>query len=132
MREEWGPWIEHDGKGCPVSIGVTIEVDGHDGEWGRIVRRVGTIAAADLVHSCWCRNHPFHGPNIILYRIRKPRGMTILERIAADPEPIAPEVHENAVFRPAGACLAVSMGPTCGNNNRASVALFSGVRGWTR
>lgn len=21
-REEWGPWIEHDGKGCPVPDGV--------------------------------------------------------------------------------------------------------------
>lgn len=22
MADEWGPWIEHDGKGCPVKDGV--------------------------------------------------------------------------------------------------------------
>lgn len=35
MAEEWGPWIEHDGKGCPVvglfvqaQIGSGLQVEG--------------------------------------------------------------------------------------------------------
>ena len=34
MQYEWGPWIEHDGKGCPVVGKMTLIVVGIDPETG--------------------------------------------------------------------------------------------------
>lgn len=67
---EWGPWIEHDGKGCPC-IGMYVEVD-HDFGDGLILPRVtGRRGWNGNVLEC----------NVIRYRIRKPRGLTILQEI---------------------------------------------------
>ena len=90
MSGEWGPWIEHDGRGCPcighwtqswlkASIGskfpngekfyLSEGVAGRspwnwiDSEYGRIQQN-GKLAA-----------------KTIRYRIRKPRGMKVLETI---------------------------------------------------
>ena len=80
MSEEWGPWIEHDGKGCPVIKGITVEavfsqpfgeeirqgVAGSDGgaSWlWRKIRYVGIV--------CYdTRSAP-----IIRYRVRRPKAM---------------------------------------------------------
>ncbi len=82
MSEEWGPWIEHDGKGCPVPDGAFVLVDvgvgaliiGH----GRFCEFCVRTANRDWI--AW--------PHVIRYRIRKPRGLTILEELIADlPQP---------------------------------------------
>ena len=76
---EWGPWTEHDGKGCPVPLGSWVEVNVYParcviiGGGFRIEFRVSThnadwVGWKELVH----------------YRIRKPRGLTILENLLAD------------------------------------------------
>lgn len=109
MSEEWGPWIEHDGKGCPVR-GMVIEavwlVQRFSRETanevdGQVVWVCPEDAGADPNDSCWvwklwnghpvCLN-PDLGP-IIRYRIRKPRGLVLLEGILADlPAPVKHEV----------------------------------------
>lgn len=82
MSDEWGPWIEHDGrkfpygKNVPVIAEVQTEApgeneikEGHSGDcmgaWLRIIRG---------------------RPHIIRYRIRKPKGLTILHDILREVE----------------------------------------------
>ena len=66
---EWGPWIEHDGNGCPCK-GMFVHVvfqDEH--EWECIAGSFGG-QSWDWTTGC---------TRIVRYRIRKPRGLTILE-----------------------------------------------------
>jgi hypothetical protein len=82
MTEEWGPWIEHDGKGCPCvgQVVHNVKVDGS--------QKV-TVAGAECIangvdpngpHSVWLWVGGIAwGKNVIRYRIRKSRGLTILE-----------------------------------------------------
>ena len=89
MGEEWGPWVEHDGKGCPC-VGRYVQtvfdcrsrrdanpnvklINGGFGSEGFAAGGVSWYYGA-------C------GVNIIRYRIRKPRGMTVLQEIVANPE----------------------------------------------
>ncbi len=81
MTDEWGPWINHDGNGCPCV-----------GEW---VHRIYNKMALDLSDGkmkaekegfvrnaqspCWKWTYGF--ARVIRYRIRKPRGLTILESL---------------------------------------------------
>ena len=90
---EWGPWIEHDGKGCPcvgewvhVFSDMGMEIEGLAGKGGGPCVRAGLPWDA-----CWCW-HP-RAQKIIRYRIRKPRGLTILDHLIADlPAPVGPKV----------------------------------------
>lgn len=88
MREEWGPWIEHDGSGCPC-VGMYAQWVWDNGvirEGIAGISRVNPITGEVLGARKGC------GPNVwdwatkpirraIRYRIRKPRGMTILESL---------------------------------------------------
>lgn len=72
--EEWGPWVEHDGKGCPVPLGmfVRIDVGRHNivgvGRYYDFLVHEGTVA-----WSGW--------PYVARYRIRKPRALRKLIRL---------------------------------------------------
>jgi hypothetical protein len=88
QQEDWGPWIEHDGKGCPVAgqYGRAECADGYEfekvlGSW------VGPSGGIPI--DCWdwsCKNlRAFEwDARVIRYRIRKPRGMAILEALLQD------------------------------------------------
>lgn len=91
MSEEWGPWI--DGS-IPPPVGSYVQMDCIDLK-GR----------GDMTHECIVLG--FEGEQVRIspelptrrqwqldqYRIRKPRGLTILENLIADlPAPVAPEV----------------------------------------
>lgn len=74
----WGPWIEHDGKGCPISIGEYFQLsclfsDGH--------AKSGRGFMTDKFKAALIWRMP-EGVVSLHYRIRKPRGLTILEEIA--------------------------------------------------
>lgn len=91
QREEWGPWIEHDGNGYPQSV-IGHYVEGECAEnWdhSRIVWRGASIVTGRFAATSW-----HWGKNgftdVIRYRIRKPRGLSILEQIARDVEAPAP------------------------------------------
>lgn len=73
----WGPWIEHDGKGCPcLGEFVQTEMEGTDENF------VG-IAGSEGGRSWDMTYEPLHF-QILRYRIRKPRGMAVLDAVMAD------------------------------------------------
>jgi hypothetical protein len=95
---EWGPWIEHDGTGCPcpgeyvMCLFETLPghletgegLAGAAGGWSWDWQWWGKIppGAADL------------SSRILRYRVRKPRGLAILKNLIADRS--APAEHEVA------------------------------------
>ncbi len=99
MSEEWSEWFQHDGKGCPCVgqyVHVRFDVRSH----------VEGTRSMRLVSDGWeAVGIPQGGPSwhsdaaiechIIRYRIRRPKGMAILEQLLAGiPAPVAPEVVE--------------------------------------
>jgi hypothetical protein len=90
MSEEWGPWIEHDGLGFPERlICVTVEVEAVDcfGEDQGQIGMAKNPRAEALCAWDWSYYRKFNSTGdynfskVIRYRIRKPRGLTILEGI---------------------------------------------------
>ena len=73
MSETWGPWIEHQSSLCPpVASGVFVEVAERDGEHD--------AAFAEEFGWYWSSCCPeCKAGDILRYRIRKPRGLAILE-----------------------------------------------------
>ncbi len=82
MSEEiWGPWIEHDGKGCPCR-GQIVQVFYRNGESSTPFRALTKGPSFLIGHSATDRWVWLPKPtDVIRYRIRKPRGLTILEEL---------------------------------------------------
>lgn len=78
MSEEWGPWIEHDGRGCPC-LGMYVRIEWPDGEF------LDGIAGSNGGYSWDWSNSDWADP-VIRYRIRKPRGLEALQKIAREVE----------------------------------------------
>ena len=91
VNEEWGPWIEHDGNYVPHLVGLWVRTvaEWPDGKLTERELRVGNGMGASWN---WANFGPF--TRVLRYRIRKPRGLTILEQIAADPQPVEPELAQ--------------------------------------
>jgi len=87
MIEEWGPWVEHDGKGCPCK-GQFVEVIKANGAKERFVAWsiFNNTCRNDADHrtSSWAWREKPHATKIVRYRIRKPRGVVILEALLQD------------------------------------------------
>lgn len=83
MSEEWGDWTPHDDSGFPLSVkpGMVVQVEFKtDGDV------IGPMLAGELDWHC-------PGDPVAAFRIRKPRGLTILENLIADlPAPVGPKV----------------------------------------
>ncbi|OOY15084.1 hypothetical protein BMI85_16185 [Thioclava sp. DLFJ4-1] len=91
MADIWGPWIEHDGKGCPVPVGTICHLVWRDGlEIIANVEGSGSWVWGDLRYSSTSGRNSYGEPlvPIVRYRIRKLRGLTILQEIAAYPQPV--------------------------------------------
>lgn len=86
MSEEWGPWIEHDGKGCPC-VGQYVHTQQCD---GRSVFGLAGTSRARAVSLGMSPGGSWDWANkarcfvVIRYRIRKPKGLAMLERVARD------------------------------------------------
>lgn len=80
---EWGDWIEHDGNGCRC-VGEWVHAVGHVDVWGNIIEEEGICEKGGEVN--WSLVHPVYGPAVIRYRIRKPKGLTILTDILREVE----------------------------------------------
>jgi hypothetical protein len=98
MSDEWGPWIEHDGKSHP-HVGMYVEVEylrecnfitgatslGIRGRFREVIvheKSVSFIYGNVHDESTWSLTaRGTKAVPIIRYRIRKPRGMSILEEI---------------------------------------------------
>ena len=83
MSEEWGPWIEHDGKGCPcIGMYVHLEAFGFGDGFcvaGEQCLSNGVDPNGPLSAWVWILGNRPIFQEVIRYRIRKPRGLTILE-----------------------------------------------------
>lgn len=95
-EDTWGPWIEHDGKGCPCK-GQLVHVVRRSGQESIHVAFTRRITASGHI----LQGAVSGGPNtwdwgsggkphnqVIRYRIRKPKGLTQLQRIAEQPQPV--------------------------------------------
>lgn len=85
MSDEWGPWIEHDGRGCPVPTGTVVQGVGRDGSvevWAAGMVAIHPNGLRD--GWSWRGSHFEHPLDVMRYRIRKPRGLLILESLLAD------------------------------------------------
>ena len=82
---EWGPWIEHDGKGCPC-VGQYVHALGNYGtEWFGIAG--SQCVDPNSPPSAWVNEYypGYDDDFIIRYRIRKHRAMKLLQSIAENP-----------------------------------------------
>lgn len=99
---EWGPWIWHDGRGCPVVgqfVERVLEAQVPGARPARFVEysRIGIVPGGMLNFWDWSTDGPgcplnpgFRAPRIIRYRVRRPLGLCLLEAIAAAPCDIVP------------------------------------------
>lgn len=92
---EWGPWIEHDGKGCPCVGQMTMtEREFPVSRWlggpAIINGRFVTYRPRPQVKGSWHWSPGF--TRIIRYRIRRPSALQTLIEIAANPAPLPEEV----------------------------------------
>lgn len=74
--EAWGPWIIHDGKGCPVRPGTVVEVVCED-RFGFSMRKISVAMGGS--YSSWDWSHFPKLKRIIRYREKKPKGLGMLE-----------------------------------------------------
>lgn len=93
---EWGPWINHDGKGVPLCvIGREIEVYAEQID-GSFTSQIGIITSgqSDNVNlRCWNWSFAFCGnpgsgwayAKILKYRIRRASAIEQLRELAANP-----------------------------------------------
>ncbi|QDC08588.1 hypothetical protein FHY55_04740 [Oceanicola sp. D3] len=86
--EHWGPWILHDGKGCPVRAGTVVEVVCED-RFGFAMRQVTQVVGGS--YSSWDWTYFPELKKIIRFREKKPKGMTMLEEQMAPKETSAPK-----------------------------------------
>lgn len=88
--EEWGPWIEHDGKGCPC-VGFYIQATS---EWKEHL--FGTEGLVRFEGAEWDWSNFPMARKLIRYRIRKPRALrdliTLVETLPA------PQRHTQEAF----------------------------------
>ena len=73
MTDEWGPWTNWHQGPMPVQPTTVVECQMGNGDYLMPL----------LAHEV---DWDFPGDPIIRYRIRKPRGMTVLQEIVASPE----------------------------------------------
>ncbi len=79
-EEQWGPWIEHDGGPRPVPKGTFCHLIFVTG-----LQSVGPVGCGRDGLAITPDNAPWGHPNLIIrYRIRKPRGLVILETLLTD------------------------------------------------
>jgi len=130
MSAEWGPWIEHDGGSVegllrlpcvihyyfdPTGIASTADGQPLPLNWPGFLWRWRYVRAGwfstELRRVC---DDPEYAP-IVRYRIRKPRGLSILERIAANPADKIAHEHQPLVRGDKRTNLPVGLGRSFGS-----------------
>ena len=75
---EWGPWIEHDGMGCPVPQGTIVETTFED-RFGYRATIIARVTGGE--RSSWDWQFYPEFKRILRYRKKKPKGLEILEEM---------------------------------------------------
>lgn len=91
--DEFGPWIDHDGLSVPVPVGTVCMIEARC----RLRQVIQVHGGFNSLGDCFIWEslpEEWQPAAIIRYRVRKPKGLTILEQIAANPpqEPIGKPV----------------------------------------
>jgi len=105
MSEEWTNWISHDGKGCPYPVGTIVHAV--------FLRGTPTSPTGESVFPIQCKtggpswhynsldrkdwsNHPDPSKDkaipIIRYRVKKPKGLIVLETLLRELPILPPRV----------------------------------------
>ena len=79
---EWGPWIEHDGKGCPC-VGQYVQSEERRGLIEDHIASSGKNTSGNAWD--WSSCPHCQGYHIVRYRIRKLRAMKLLQSIVESP-----------------------------------------------
>ena len=78
LKEAWGPWKSHDGRGCPVRPGTIVEVVFED-RFGYQNRAIGCTDGDS--HSSWDWSFYPELKKIVRYRKKRPKGLEMLRGI---------------------------------------------------
>ncbi len=102
MADEWGPWTEHDGKGCPCVgqwVQAAFNVCTKPCSHGVLLNEIWEGRATG--RTCWVWGEGYD--EIIRYRIRRPRALLDLIERARElddapegPVRVKPMVKEDA------------------------------------
>ena len=90
MSDEWGPWIDHDGNGCPC-LGMWVD-SVHEGTRGRVYRVDGVAGRMGGLSWDWDNYAKLtrdgrYITRVVRYRIRKPRALLdLIEMVESLPE----------------------------------------------
>ena len=84
-QDEWGPWIEHDGKGCPC-VGQYVNALHDDSDFPLIIVKDFFGIAGGGGGRSWDWNNSDRFTRVIRYRIRKPKGLQLLTDILREVE----------------------------------------------
>lgn len=90
--EEYGPWIEHDGKGCPV-IGMYVQDEWETFMTGEIRQSEGVVHKIHIEGWDWTYFGSARGTTgrVLRYRIRQTLAFQCLLRIVQTPAPLPVE-----------------------------------------
>ena len=94
MTESWEPWVQHDGRGCPVPAGTIVEVVCED-RFGYRRHEVGRTDGSS--YSSWDWSFYPELQKILRYRKKKPRGMQILREAIEGLDLPAPAPRDRVV-----------------------------------
>lgn len=93
MAEEWGPWIDHDGRGCPLAVGVAVIIR-HENAAGKISTYPARVCR-DVDHPDWdhrnfrrlvaWRGMEGVAGRVLAYRLRRPDALRRLVDMVEDP-----------------------------------------------
>lgn len=83
LTDEFGPWIDHGGRGRPVPRGTIVEVEAKC-LTGLVKVKLSTAYGDAGTAWDWGSVSLDQPWRIIRYRIRKPKGMGVIESILAD------------------------------------------------
>lgn len=76
---EWGPWIEHAPGPCPLRVGEYVQITTCDRHLKEVTQQ-GRVTQKVIEAGAWLEPGPYgRWVQVVRYRIRKPRGLTILE-----------------------------------------------------
>lgn len=82
MSEEWGPWIDHDGKGCPIAKGTPGEGELRDGRVVFFRALCGSTRGGPDVVACYREGSAWvwgssllTSDEVVRYRIRRPKAL---------------------------------------------------------
>lgn len=87
MDSVWGPWIVHDGSGCPLPAGTIVEVVYED----RFGYKSASIGCTDgSGYSSWDWTYYPELKKILRYREKKPKALEQLRELVASLDDEAP------------------------------------------